>query len=804
HRDAGLLQQIDGVWSLAKNAERLLPSAVRTLIQRRAARVPEQTRAMLAEAAVLGRSFSLDDLRAVKLRLADDEESDTTTLADALAPAVSAGLLLEPGHAAAADYTFTHEQVREFAAASLTPARRRSIHGAIVELIAGDGDPPRESLSLLARHALAAGDADRAGRFSIDAARAALASRAPEEVLRVVDEALPAIAAAQDRVALLTARDEALDMLRRPADRLEGLAELAALAEALSDSHLELDTLLRRAAALRFTGDEDSAGTLARDVRRRAQDRGDRRAELAACLQLGQAEMRAALGEAFAPSANDVDLAAAAEAYECACRLASELGDRASLAAATRELGVIASARVRAWFVDLVKGGRHLPIAKRIAAGESPGDILPDLPIAPMVEQAMEYFSGAIELYEQLGDRRGLMSSIIAMAYIPFGTQIHLQGSAQRIEEIRRLSTQMHAMSRESERARADAQMLYGVHVFARAKCVADLALSRGREAYDKARMLGDRALEFASAGGVALAHLDLGEVGDAEQWVGRAAAAAAAAPTPLRARQLEMWRGICQGTAGNTAGMRQHLERSVQLATEQGRPAPRCEASAHLALLAARLGAASGEDDLLSLAERTAREVKQIVPLLPGHPLWGARADAALALVALARGDHTAAADAARSALVTIQESHVEDLNLDTVLPAARAVLRGGLEEEQQMVREQLRMLLALIAQRIMDEDVRVRWFRGPWGRELSELAGPLEPPTLDGPAHGAPSTALTETETRLLHLLVEGRTNREIAAALGVSEDAVALQLTEFYAKIGGSSRAEATAFAFRERIV
>src|SRR5918999_6376706 len=55
YREMGLIQEIDGVWTLAKNAERLLPSAVRTLIHRRAARLPEETKRDLADAAILGR-----------------------------------------------------------------------------------------------------------------------------------------------------------------------------------------------------------------------------------------------------------------------------------------------------------------------------------------------------------------------------------------------------------------------------------------------------------------------------------------------------------------------------------------------------------------------------------------------------------------------------------------------------------------------------------------------------------------------------------------------------------------------------
>src|SRR5207248_4767547 len=174
YRDAGMVQEIDGTWTLAKNAERLVPSAVRTLISRRAAHVPEETKAALAEAAILGRHFSLKDIQALRVQMG---EADTTldALDDAMAPAVAAGLLVQHGADAAADYSFAHDQVREFAAASLTPARRRAIHGAIVDLLTV-GEPAPESLPLLADHAKAAGDANVCVRFSIEATRNALAA----------------------------------------------------------------------------------------------------------------------------------------------------------------------------------------------------------------------------------------------------------------------------------------------------------------------------------------------------------------------------------------------------------------------------------------------------------------------------------------------------------------------------------------------------------------------------------------------------------------------------------------------------
>ena len=278
-------------------------------------------------------------------------------------------------------------------------------------------------------------------------------------------------------------------------------------------------------------------------------------------------------------------------------------------------------------------------IAARVAAGETPYEILADTPVASSLEEGVARYERAIELFEQVGDRRGMMSAIIARAYVSFGIDIHMLGAARRIEEIRSLAAQLTSLTRESERATVEAQMLFGVQVFARAKVVPDLALSRGEEAHRQARLLGDRSLEFATATGLALTQLELGEVEQAERWLDRAAEAAAIAPTPLRARQLETARGMTCAVAGDAERMREHLERAVRLATEQGRPAARCEALARLALEAALLGADRGDEELLALAERSAKDATELLGVLPGHPPWGAEAAAALAQVALARG---------------------------------------------------------------------------------------------------------------------------------------------------------------------
>jgi AAA ATPase domain/Bacterial regulatory proteins, luxR family len=802
HREAGTLQLIDGQWKLGKNAARLVPSAVRTLIQRRAARLPAPTRSALADASVLGRSFSLRDLRAVRTSI--DGAALGGDLADDLRPAVDAGLLLPQPEGQPADYTFTHEQVRQFSMAELTQGRRRQVHAAIVDLLLQSGDPVPAGLPLLAQHALAAGDTERAAHFSIDAATAALQSNAPEEALRLVEQALPVVSTSRDRRTLLTVRDDAYAVLRRASDRLEGLAELNALAEALRDPAFEFDVQLRRAAALRIAHDEDSAAELARRVRTRAAEQGDRAAELRANLELGQALMRSTIGEGFGAAGSEADLGGADEAYRRAIELADQVGDERALASAQREVAMILLSRAREWFAGEVKTNRIQVLVRDIAAGNSVESELMKTPMAPLIMEAGPLLERTLAIYQRLEDQTGIMSTIIAMAYANYAAVIHLTSSARHLEEIRRVTTRMSSMVTESERAHQDLQMLYGVHVYARAKVVPDLMVSRGQEAYRTARILGDPTIEFLAAAGVALSLLDFGDVPEAERWLSNAAAAAAAAPAPIRARQLELWRGMARAAAGDAAGMRRHLEEAVALATRQGQAAARCEALARLALESARLGARDGDEELLDLAERSAEQAGEIARPLAGHAPWPAQAQAAISQVALARGDVERAAMAGGAAMQILQEAMHEDMNLEILLPASRGIFAGAPPEAQEAVRAWLQTQLGRIAQGTVDEDIRVRWLRGPVGRQLVELAGPLEEAGFRdpeaGPAANGEAADRDPIDRQLMQLLTEGSTNSEMAAALGLDTETLAQRLARLLSSLGASNRAEATSLAFR----
>ncbi len=104
------------------------------------------------------------------------------------------------------------------------------------------------------------------------------------------------------------------------------------------------------------------------------------------------------------------------------------------------------------------------------------------------------------------------------------------------------------------------------------------------------------------------------------------------------------------------------------------------------------------------------------------------------------------------------------------------------------------------MIAQRTLDESIRVRWFRGPTGRAVIELIGASD--LRIGSAEADDGAA--DANTVLLTSLVQGATNAEIAAKLGIDEDEVVRRLGQLFAEIGASSRAEATAFAFREGVL
>ncbi|MEX0863903.1 MAG: AAA family ATPase [Acidimicrobiia bacterium] len=769
YREAEALQLIDGTWTMTKLSGPAVPSSIQSLIERRLAQLPEECRSLLADTGVLGRRFRLGDLAQVLARVEGEPAKPEWQLGEDLQKAVDLGLIVEEPPGSHYDFSFSHDQIRAALLGSISRQRKRAIHGAIAEAMATEGGT--ENLSMLAHHALQAGDQAMAVATALEAARAAIAVSAPEEAVRLIDATLTTASRPEDRIEMLRVKDDALQVLDRGMERLASLAELTALTAALPSSALETEVRLRRASAARANQDFDLAADLAVGVCNAAESSGDRRLELAACLELGQAITRAPIGEGYWPLL-EVDLDAAESAFQRALAIAREIGSRSEEADALRELAVIEAGRVR-----------QAAIAAR-QEGSSRLEILFQAPA--MFVKVKELAEEAFRIYEEIGDKRGSMSSLISMAYAHV-TDPTATGMAGRIEHVRALHHSRTGEVTESQRAIDDALMLYSIHTYARNNLQPGLALERGREAFDSARALGDRWLECLAAGGMAMTHLSIGDEAECGAWLDRAAGAAMAVASTSMARRLEMWRGAHAAARDDLAEMASHFERAAELAGQKNLGA-RCEAFSTLAFECARIGVANGDDSALKKAKAAASETLRTVRPMSGRLPWEAEAHAALALVAQAEGEGARAADEARAALDIDGETFLSQY-LHVLWAAGRILIVEG-EPEAAALSAQILAGFTFVDMSIADPDLKARWFGIPTHRELAEIVGfePSEAPQSEG-------IELGEAELGLLRDLAAGSAVADHGEGPGGS-DAV----EELLAKLGVTSETEAIEYAIK----
>jgi ATP/maltotriose-dependent transcriptional regulator MalT len=117
-----------------------------------------------------------------------------------------------------------------------------------------------------------------------------------------------------------------------------------------------------------------------------------------------------------------------------------------------------------------------------------------------------------------------------------------------------------------------------------------------------------------------------------------------------------------------------------------------------------------------------------------------------------------------------------------------------------------QTRLLLAALCERRGDEDGRrleMDAARKLFKRLNADalLARVAESST---PRARQPAGPLSERELQVLHLLAAGKTNRAIAEELFISEKTVARHVSNIFDKIGVSSRAAATAWAYERKLI
>ena len=186
--EEGKLFDSNGAWKQNLGIDDLeVPEGVRLVIGRRLERLGEESRRVLTNAAVIGRSFSLTVLEAV-------EDRDGDGVLDAIEEAERAHLISSAVSGREPRYMFAHELIRQTLSGTLSIPRRQRLHlkvaDAVERVYASSLD---KHVSALAHHLYNAGALaapERAASYMLRAGRMALAAAAFEEALSFFDNAL--------------------------------------------------------------------------------------------------------------------------------------------------------------------------------------------------------------------------------------------------------------------------------------------------------------------------------------------------------------------------------------------------------------------------------------------------------------------------------------------------------------------------------------------------------------------------------------------------------------------------------------
>lgn len=182
-----------------------------------------------------------------------------------------------------------------------------------------------------------------------------------------------------------------------------------------------------------------------------------------------------------------------------------------------------------------------------------------------------------------------------------------------------------------------------------------------------------------------------------------------------------------------------------------------------------------------LENARVAATELTELATTI-GTPLLRAGSAHATGAVRLAEGDMAGASTALHEAWETWRDLETPYEEAQTCVLMAAVHERRGDQDGRRLELEAARALFAQLSAEPC----------------LARMTEQFEP------AKRQPPGSLSEREAQVLRLLADGKTNREIAAVLFISEKTVARHVSNIFDKLGVSSRTGATAWAYQHHLV
>src|SRR5262249_14000095 len=179
--EQGSVRRESGRWKRCDVGELVIPQSVKEAIGNRLDRVSEQSNEVLRVAAVLGKTFSFDELQAAAENTSED------ALLDAPDESVTSQLVVATGKDS---FTFTHDKIREVLYEELNPIRRRRLHRQAAQGLEQRDGGSACTVERLAYHYIQAGDYERGLTYAKRAAAEAERVFAIDEVVAASGRAL--------------------------------------------------------------------------------------------------------------------------------------------------------------------------------------------------------------------------------------------------------------------------------------------------------------------------------------------------------------------------------------------------------------------------------------------------------------------------------------------------------------------------------------------------------------------------------------------------------------------------------------